>query len=144
MQVDSLDSLGNVVVFIAGPYSAPTNAGIEKNIRVAEKVALALAKAEIFFICPHLNSAHFDSKIQTSDSYYYKLYLKILERTADVILVLPGYQRSTGTLNEIKAARQADKLVYFINGDPEKTDWLGDFINWLKTKLTAQAVASSF
>ncbi len=125
MQIRDLE---RTLVYIAGPYSAPSIDGIEKNIRQAEKYALALAQANIYFICPHLNTAYFDSKIKINEIYYYNLGFELLARS-DVLLVLPGWQKSKGTLKEIAQAKKNNKLIYYINS-PQPKD-ISAFVNWL-------------
>ena len=137
--MDSVVSLDNVLVYIVGPYNAPSQEGIEQNIRQAEKVAIALAEAGIFFICPHLNTAHFGTKAQADESFYYRLGLKFVD-VANVLLVLPGWEKSSGTLGEIERAKLRGKPIYFMRTLETKQIML--FINWLINKLENHTVKS--
>ncbi len=123
-----------ITVFISGPYSAPTYEGVEAYIQRARKAAMILAGAGLFYICPHLNSAHFESEVKQKDSYYYELALHLLE-FSQVVLVLPGYLNSPGTLGEIETARKDGKPVYIIK--PEQwanNSWIADFTKWLENQ----------
>lgn len=48
-----------ILVYIAGPYRAPTEWEVLGNIRRAEEVALRVWKAGAACICPHKNTAFF-------------------------------------------------------------------------------------
>ena len=87
-------------VYIAGPYTAPNYFAIERNINAAAEVAAFLAESGVGFFCPHLHSAHFE--VITPDVppvYWYDLDIHFMEK-CDAIYLLPGWQRSVGTLRE--------------------------------------------
>ena len=48
------------LVYIAGPFRAPTPWGIEENVRHAERHAFEIAKLGAMPVCPHANTRHFD------------------------------------------------------------------------------------
>lgn len=101
------------LVYLAGPYSAPTAAGRERNIRYAWEVALALWKMGLACICPHLNTQHMDGEVGYED--FMEGDLEIVSRV-DAVVVMPDYGRSLGTLREIDHARSQYKPVYFWPG----------------------------
>jgi len=105
-----------VVVYIAGPYRQNANVGRTEleNVRLAEGVAIACARANVLFFCPHLNSAH-QSGVAPAE-FYLRLDLEILRRSCDVVLLLPGWQHSKGTLGEIRLATEQRKPVYELTG----------------------------
>jgi hypothetical protein len=108
------------LVFIAGPYIGDgTEAVIEANIRQAREVAVKLADFEIPFFCPHTHTAHFQRDAKAPEIFYRELCLRILERAATVLLLLPNWQTSRGTLGEharaaalgIPIFEDADRLI---------------------------------
>ena len=105
-----------VVVYIAGPYRQNPEVGrtVLENVRLAERVAIACARAGVLFFCPHLNSAH-QSGVAPA-RFYLDLDLEILRRACDVVVLLPGWQHSSGTLGEIKLAKELRKPIYELTG----------------------------
>lgn len=47
-----------ILVYVAGPFSAPTRAGVEANIARAVAVGLEVAKLGFMPVIPHANTAH--------------------------------------------------------------------------------------
>ncbi len=94
------------VVYIAGPYSAQklplplSYHEIEENIGRARLAAHRLAREGIGFLCPHLNSAHFEAFAPTIKyDFWIELYLRLL-RGCDGIYLLPGWTQSSGASAE--------------------------------------------
>jgi hypothetical protein len=92
-------------VYIAGPYRGKTHDyrsyfEIQGNIRQAEEAFAALAQAGIGAFCPHTHSAHFEIKApDATPEYWYELDMKFLAH-CDAILMLPGWEKSKGSLAE--------------------------------------------
>lgn len=87
-------------IFIAGPYAvkgrqeADDYAGIETNIQQARTAAIFLARHDIPYFCPHLNSAHMEVDAQdVPREFWLRLDLTIL-RYATGIWLLEGGCRS--------------------------------------------------
>ena len=115
------------VVYLAGPYTAPTREGVEANIARAREYAMALATREIGFFCPHLNSAHFDSLVpQVGYEWWIKLYLTMLGR-CNAMLVMPGSETSRGVQTEIEYARA--RLIHIFY--PQDIDDMDRVVKWL-------------
>ena len=119
----------NLVVYIAGPYRAPTLAGVFANIQRARLVAQELAKHGIFFFCPHLNSAFMDGL--NDDNYFLDFGLEMLRR-CDAVLVLEGSEYSTGTKGEIAQAHQEGPPVFFMRTPTHLPDAL---LEWLAKEI---------
>jgi hypothetical protein len=100
------------VCYVAGPYGAKTHRGTVENIRAAEKVALSLWRQGWAVICPHMNTALLDGAMYPDDpaadrETWLRGDLEIVERLIpgrDVLVTVPGYERSKGTEWEIAAA----------------------------------------
>ncbi len=100
------------LVYIAGPYTAPHWSQVEINIERAREAAAWLATHRVPFICPHLNSAHFDDIVPAVEyDYWSRMYLEILKR-CDAVLTLEGWQRSHGATLEIACANEHDIPVF--------------------------------
>lgn len=102
------DKSGKTVVFLSGPYRAGTEAQVYKNIQIAREYAMKLWRMDYVVICPHLNSMFMGGIVE--DSVFLAGDLEILKR-CDCFFRLPGWQRSKGSLAEIKWATE--------NGMPE-------------------------
>lgn len=94
----------DVLAYVAGPYRAPTIRQVVENIRRAEAVALALWRADVPAICPHLNTACFDGA--APDAVWLAGDLVMLRR-CDVVVLVDGWQASSGTRAEVEAASLA-------------------------------------
>ena len=93
----------NIVVYVAGPYSAGNMRGTVLNIRKAELVSEELWKQGYTVFCPHMNSRLLDGIIPHDE--WYKRDLVILKR-CDVVVLLPGWQFSKGTRIEKEFAEK--------------------------------------
>jgi len=97
------------VAYVAGPYRADTIYGVAQNIQKARAVALRLWKLGYAVICPHSNTAFFDGACP--DSVWLEGDIEILTR-CDLVVLVPGWEASSGTRAEIAEARRFDIPVY--------------------------------
>lgn len=98
-----------IVVYIAGPYRAPTNYEVEQNVREAEALILPLASAGFTPLCPHSMFRFFHGTMD--DQYWLDATLYLLGR-ADCVLLVPGWEASVGTRREVAQARLLDMPVF--------------------------------
>jgi hypothetical protein len=98
------------VAFICGPYRAKTLSGIVDNIRRAEKYAQKYWKMGYCVICPHKNTALFDGLLP---DHVWLAGAKKLMTLSDVIVAIPGYEKSSGSLDEWEEAEQLGKEIIF-------------------------------
>ena len=91
------------MIYIAGPYRASTKLGMIINILKARKVAKKYWALGYTVICPHMNSALMDGC--APDEVFLKGGMELLE-CANQMVVLPGWERSTGTIAEIEYAKE--------------------------------------
>jgi len=98
------------VLYVAGPYRAATVSGIVANIRAAEKVAVEFWQKGYAVICPHKNTALFDGL--APDFVWLQGDLEMLRR-CDVIVMIPGWENSTGAKAELaEAERLGLEVIY--------------------------------
>jgi len=92
------------IVYIIGPYSAPTEEAVEVNIEIARVAAERFWQNGIVTVCPHLNTAHMDG-IASYETFVEGLCL--LLKRCDLGFVLPEWHTSAGSLREMEVATQA-------------------------------------
>jgi hypothetical protein len=115
------------IIFIAGPYFEGGNyKKIEKNIRQAERFQIALANAGIGFFCPHNHTNHFEKKTRARESFYRKLDMIFLEKVADAMLAVPGWEKSKGAKAEAEWAKKHNLKIFF----PKSPNDLGEILKW--------------
>lgn len=102
------------LVYVAGPYRASTAWGIEQNIRRADEVAAQVWKAGLAAICPHANTRHMDGL--TSDENFLDGTMEMLRR-CDAVLLVEGWQKSSGSRAEVSEAMRLGKPVMYAWGD---------------------------
>lgn len=97
------------LIYIAGPYSSKTSAGVQENIHRAWRVALMLMKAGYATHCPHLNTLRMDGELEYED--FMDIDFEVISR-CDGIFLVEGWHHSPGTLREIAFAKERDIPVY--------------------------------
>lgn len=117
------------VIYIAGPFRGRTAWEVEKNIRNAETVALAVWKAGAVALCPHTNTRFFDG--EGSDLMWLNGTAELLRRS-DAILLIPGWRSSAGARMEYELAGDIGKSIFMtvnVSEDPGQLplalhDWI--------------------
>lgn len=112
-------------LYIAGPFTAPTEALIEANIRAAESVQRELLRQTEQFavINPHAMGRCFMFG-PGSPAYWYDATLKLMTM-CDAVLVVPHRAFSRGTENEIKTADAIGIPVFYE---------IGALLEWAKSQ----------
>lgn len=108
------------LVYLAGPYRSNSIWGVKRNIEAAAVVARELWAMGLPTICPHLNTGLMDG-LDIDCSVFLDGDLEMLERS-DLMVVLPNYERSQGTLAEIEHARSGkcgDMPIFYWPHDKE-------------------------
>lgn len=122
------------VVYIAGPYRAPTPWRILRNIQRAREVSLAIWKLGAVALCPHANTALFDG--EADDSVWLQGDLELLRR-CDAVVTLREFALSFGAKAERDFAI-ALGLPIFYAGDLVWVDNLKEWIDaWQVNRRTA-------
>jgi Domain of unknown function (DUF4406) len=98
-----------MIVYVAGPYRGD----VDGNIARAGAVAGALWEMGHTAICPHLNTAHFDTlRPDIPDKRYLEGDLDLLA-VSDAILMIEGWETSSGASQERVMALRLDIPVYY-------------------------------
>lgn len=103
-------------VYIAGPYTACTPDDTDRNIEAARKVLADLFRAGYTPFCPHSMTARFERDYPDID---YQVYVDTdLEwlKVCDYIYLLPGWERSAGSLGELRLALATGIRVFNPDG----------------------------
>ncbi len=102
-----------LVIFIAGPYSAPTLEEREANTRKAMDMFLAILAKGHYPICPHLSHyPHEYNKEQTRTEIPYQVWIELdkqyLARCDAILYMAP----SPGADLELRVAKECGKVVF--------------------------------
>lgn len=98
-----------LVIYIAGPYRAETERGVVLNIRKAEDLALEVWRRGHAVLCPHKNTALLGGACP--DETWLRGDITLMLR-CDAVLLVEGWERSSGTRAEVDAARAAGLPVF--------------------------------
>lgn len=103
------------LLYIAGPFTAPTPDGIEQNIRAAEAWARAIANAcpNVYPVVPHSLGRHLLGS--GTEQYHYDGTLSLLD-ACDAIFLLENWRHSKGAISEANRAADAGKTTFHAGG----------------------------
>lgn len=120
------------LIYIAGPYGdAGGFLSIDRHIAAAREAAASLVVEGIGYICPHLNSAHFEAVVpEVPVSFWYELDEELLKR-ADAVAVLFDFEESNGTAREIDLAIERGMPIFYL-GPLEDETFSGEWSNLLE------------
>lgn len=100
------------VVYVAGAYRAATRQAIELNIQAARAVGLLCCRKGWSPIIPHANTGHLDAlDPNIGDAFWLASTMELLRR-ADAVVLVPGWEKSRGTRDEITEAQLRGIPVY--------------------------------
>lgn len=127
------------LIYIAGPYRGPDRVAITCNIANAREIAIQAAALGWFPVCPHMNTAHLEEELDHPDDFWLAGTMLLMEKCAAVVLV-PGWQNSTGTLAEVARAKQLG-IPVFTNHKflPEAGEFRGPATHTTQPTLAPQA-----
>ena len=117
------------IAYVAGPYRGKSKISIVnklqviRNIMAARKVAKELWKQGYAAICPHSNTALFDGV--APDQAFLDGDIEILKR-CDLIVMIPGWRRSTGSLSELRVAQRWNIKAYYWDSQAREIVMLTD------------------
>lgn len=100
------------LIYIAGPYTAPSLHELRTNINQAWECAIPVARHGGMPVIPHMNSAYFDDL--QPPAFWYAATMRLLE-TCDAILLMPGWEMNKGAIKERERAIELGlRVFYFI------------------------------
>lgn len=110
------------LVYIAGPYTAPTRCGVQANVQRSREVADRVARAGAFPVTPHLLG---DGIEDAGDADFWYSGTLALMRRCDAVVLTPGWFASKGArAEELEATARAMPIFA-----PSQWD---DFLRWLE------------
>ena len=113
------------LVYVAGPYRAPTEWKLRKNIEKSADKAMEVwklnqgGKRRVLPVVPCMNSAFFGG--ETPDEVIFDVYLALLLR-CDAMTVAPGWENSKGILAEMRFAEENNIPV--LHSTRELDEWM--------------------
>jgi nucleoside 2-deoxyribosyltransferase len=108
------------VIYVAGPYSSDTRAGVQANINAAEVVAKIMTRKGFATILPHKITAFWDEDPLFSDmkhtDWMTQVCLPLLDK-CDAIVMCTGWQDSPGSVIEHQhASNRGMPIFYHVEG----------------------------
>lgn len=118
------------IIFIAGPVRGDGSLEAKRNnIERAKKIIVSLIENNIPYYSPHLN---IDQEIllmgEDASKFAWDCNAKFLKR-CDALGVLPGWENSNGTLQEIENAKSRNLPIFYL----EKSEAIQEIKNWLES-----------
>lgn len=118
------------LVFVSGPYRAPSESGVFTNIINARAAAIEIWKAGGVAVCPHLNTAFMGGLM--SDDTWLEGDLEMLRR-CDGLHLIEGWELSVGAGKESVFAHSEGISRHFYNEWRSLSDWIASLTNrWEK------------
>lgn len=99
-----------LLIYVSGPYSAPTPEEVAANVERARAAACELMRLGYAVICPHTMTAGWEREGLTYEQFI-AADLEIVRR-CDAVLLLPGWEDSKGALAEKAMAERAGVLTF--------------------------------
>lgn len=118
------------LVYVAGPFSAPTRAGVEHNISVAAWWGVRLARSGAFPVVPHSNTSHPGYERAQGYEFWIAGTARLL-CSCDAVFLLPEWRNSSGARGEEALAREFGLPVF------EEFDLMLEWLKMLSEKSRA-------
>jgi hypothetical protein len=115
------------LIYIAGPFAAPTNYDLQRNVMEAERAGLRVACNGGLPIIPHTMNRNFFG--QLTEAFWRAGMIELLRR-CDGLYMLPTWENSEGAKAERLCAIEYELPVYY-----ERLDWrtsVPDLTDWIK------------
>ena len=98
-----VNSQPETMIYVAGPYSAPTREGVETDIAEAIAMGVEVARLGYYPVIPHANTPDEEFNEVQPYPFWIRGTLKLLSK-CDAIFLLPGWKNSPGTRGELRFA----------------------------------------
>lgn len=112
------------LIYLSGPYTAPTYTATNRNIMAAREVAIKVFEMGAVAITPHLLTFHFEVDCKLAYDDYMAADYAIIER-CDALLMIPRWQYSKGANLELQFAESHALPVFY--STEELHAWLATF-----------------
>lgn len=120
------------VIYTAGPFTAPTQWDIERNVMAMREIALEVAKLGCVPLCPHANTSLFHG--QCTPVFWYRATMELLRR-CDAIIMHPKWQHSEGSRLEHQWAVDNFLPIFYYS---EKDKLLGSGLETWSNEFMSQ------
>jgi hypothetical protein len=111
-----MGEVSDMIVYIAGPYSAPTKEGIQANIDAAEAVGKHILRMGYVPLVPHKITSFWQDDPQfdhmNHGDWMKKVCLPLLDK-CDAIVMCPGWKDSPGSVMEHQHASMTGKHIFY-------------------------------
>jgi hypothetical protein len=101
------------IVYVIGPFRAPTNWDVCKNVRCAEALGLEVAKLGAMPLIPHKNTENFNGLL---DDVFWIEGTQELLRRADAAITVEAmganWKQSVGSVGEVKEMTKLGKPTF--------------------------------
>lgn len=105
--------------FVAGPYMDIKPENIPKNISIAREATVWLWDNNYYVFCPHLNTAGFHILTSQGEDIFKTFCFRVIRSgLIDLIVLLPFWQISEGTMNELAFARNLEIPIFEYSNEP--------------------------
>jgi hypothetical protein len=99
------------LIYVAGPFSAPTRDGVEQNIARAVARGLQVAQLGALPVIPHSNTS--DPEFEDIQPYQFWIEATAeLCRRCDALLTVHGWENSSGARGEVEIMRELGRPVF--------------------------------
>lgn len=115
--------------YVAGPYRADSVWLKVQNIRKAEEISARLWYYGWVPLCPHKNAELFEGAYGLDHEVFLKGDLVLLSQCA-IVVVIPGWRYSPGTLKEIEYAKELGKPIYFWENEKDRWFLEHEYMEW--------------
>jgi hypothetical protein len=99
-----------ILVYVAGRFTAADRAGVERNIKAAEDVAIEVARAGHMPVCPHSNTSRPEFEDVQGYEFWIAGTMALMER-CDALVTVPGWEASKGARGEASRMLQLGRPV---------------------------------
>jgi len=103
----------NKLIYVSGPYTAPTDNEINENIQRAEDIAVMLMRNGFDVITPHKNTSGYQQYEFTHERYL-EQDINVLSR-CDAILMMNNWRESKGACIEMDYAKEENIPIIYSN-----------------------------
>jgi hypothetical protein len=93
----------DLIVYVAGPFTAKSRAGVEANILKASLFGIKVAVAGFCPLVPHSNTAHPVYESIQPYTFWIRATTALL-RVSHAVLLVPGWEESSGACGEVEIA----------------------------------------